>query len=354
MLYITKYEDGKNSSGGMVRVKDIESISNSCEFLTIDLRNFFEFSEEVNDKGNWVYQVGLLRVFKVFRILKRHKAIYFHTVGNFIKFFPFLTFALGKVKFIDLHGAQPEEFFYSGKSLKALVFNIFEKIAFKNCNYFVHVSIKMVDHFRDKYPKHKSNDLYVPILSSVINIEEKLDVVRSQSESRSALGISDSKPIFLYSGGVQAWQKADLVVEFLKSALLAGARVIILSMQEEFFKERLVNFLDSDSLIIKSVKPSELHFYYLAANFGVMFRDESVVNLVASPTKMTEYLYYGMVPVLTSKNVGDFVGFGIEFIEYDKNLNNVLAIKSMKNHDIVREKLGDSDKAELNRLIKGF
>jgi len=174
MLYITKYEDGKSSSGGMVRVKDIESITNFSEFLTINLKQPFHYSHFINQNGNKVYSVGLLRVSKLLNIIKNHSSVYFHTVGNFIKLSPYLFSLKSKRKFIDLHGAQPEELSYSGKQVVALVFTFFEKVAFKQCDTFIHVSHKMIKHFKSKYPSLERTDLYVPIFSSSIDMETGL------------------------------------------------------------------------------------------------------------------------------------------------------------------------------------
>ncbi|WP_419210287.1 hypothetical protein ABRP32_19755 [Providencia manganoxydans] len=110
-------------------------------------------------------------------------------------------------------------------------------------------------------------------------------------------------------------------------------------------------FSDNSNLLIESVSPNELYQYYLAANYGLMFRDDNILNIVSSPTKMSEYLYYGMKPVLTSTNVGDFVSFGIEYINFDNNINLLNNTKSDINHDIICEKLSSSDKKLLARLI---
>ncbi|OHT22610.1 hypothetical protein [Providencia stuartii] len=351
MLFVTKYENKKSTFGGMVRVKDIESICEKAEFLSINLKKPFDTYEYINDEGNKVYNIGLLNIFKIIKILKSHDAIYFHTVGNFIKLFPYISFIKKKKKFIDLHGSQPEEFSYSGAKFRSSIFSFFEKKAFKHCNIFIHVSHNMIKHFRKKYPYHNKKDLYVPIFSSDIDLNKKINFYLESKKARDMLSINDDKPIFLYSGGVQAWQKIDLIIKYSKNALNSGYRVIILSMQKKIFQEKLSEFSDNSNLLIESVSPNELYQYYLAANYGLMFRDDNILNIVSSPTKMSEYLYYGMKPVLTSTNVGDFVSFGIEYINFDNNINLLNNTKSDINHDIICEKLSSSDKELLARLI---
>jgi len=124
-------------------------------------------------------------------------------------------------------------------------------------------------------------------------------------------------------------------------------------MQKSFFDKYLAEFSGSPYLLIESVKPEDLSTYYLAANYGVMFRDDNTLNVVSSPTKMSEYLYYGMKPVLTSTNVGDFVEFGIEYIEFnsDLNLSELKNKKSLKNNQIIIENMNSSDKELLGVAI---
>jgi len=353
MLYITKYENGKSTFGGMVRVKDIEVITDDAEFLTINLSLPFHYSFSINNNGNKVYNVGVFRFGKVLNVLRGHTSVYFHTVGNFIKLSPYLFSIKSKKKFIDLHGAQPEELSYSGKPFLSLLFGLFEKLAFRNCDVFIHVSHQMIKHFSEKYPHCNQEDLYVPIFSSNINVNEKLALHSKANEARKKLKIFDDKPIFLYSGGIQAWQKSELVVDFSKSLLDAGARVIILSMQKKFFTTELIKYQNNSNLLIASVNPEELSKYYLAANYGMMFRDEHVLNQVASPTKLSEYLFYGMVPMLTSIKVGDFVPLGIDY----STLNGFdfssadEKLKSERNRYIIIKAIQNSQKDKLKELL---
>jgi hypothetical protein len=351
MLFITKYESGESTFGGMVRVKDIEDITINAEFLTINLKRPFHYSHSINENGNKVFNVGIFRFNKILTILKKHKSVYFHTIGNFIKLSPYLITLSAKKKFIDLHGAQPEELSYSNKAFLSFIFGFFERLAFKRCDVFIHVSQQMIKHFNAKYPGLDPVNLYVPIFSASINVDEKLVLQRQANEARKELQIFDDKPVFLYSGGIQAWQKSELVVDFSKSALDAGARVIILSMQKEYFKTALVNYKNNSNLLIASVKPEELSKYYLAANFGIMFRDDHVLNEVASPTKLSEYLFYGMVPILTSIKVGDFVPLGIEHSTLNSFSFNKGSFKSEKNREIIIHAMKNSQKDKLKGLL---
>lgn len=353
MLFITKYENGRSSFGGMVRVKDIESITDDAEFLSVNLRNPFGYTFYMNESGNTVSSIGLFRIDRILSLFKRHTTVYFHTVGNFIKIFPFLFLLRNKKKIIDLHGAQPEEFEYSGERFKSAIFSFFERLAFRKCDVFIHVSLKMLEHFQVKHPRATCSDLYVPIFSNNIDVNIGLDLEEEEHLARTELGFFDDQPVFLYSGGVQAWQKIEQVIAFSKLILDSGGRVIILSMQKELFEAGLRVHQHNSKLLIKSVKPEELSKYYLAATYGMMFRDDHVLNEVASPTKLSEYLFYGVVPVLTSVKVGDFVGLGMEYCELDNfSFTGVdHRFKSKRNREVIIKAILSSQKDKLRTLL---
>ena len=53
---------------------------------------------------------------------------------------------------------------------------------------------------------------------------------------------------------------------------------------------------------------------YGAADLGLILRDDTPVNRVACPTKLAEYLYFGLVPVVRSPRLGDFPELGYAYV----------------------------------------
>jgi hypothetical protein len=53
---------------------------------------------------------------------------------------------------------------------------------------------------------------------------------------------------------------------------------------------------------------------YQGCQYGLLFRDDIPVNNVACPAKLTEYMQYGIVPVLTSPRIGDFEALGMRYV----------------------------------------
>ena len=63
-------------------------------------------------------------------------------------------------------------------------------------------------------------------------------------------------------------------------------------------------------------------------------RDDIVLNRVAAPTKLIEYLSYGLIPIVKTINIGDSVKMGYEYILYNEDLNGLSAKKSDKNEEV--------------------
>lgn len=63
-----------------------------------------------------------------------------------------------------------------------------------------------------------------------------------------------------------------------------------------------------DQVSNKWLKHHEVQKVLAACDYGILFRENSVTNQVASPTKFAEYLSAGL-PVIISENLGDYTEF---------------------------------------------
>ena len=53
---------------------------------------------------------------------------------------------------------------------------------------------------------------------------------------------------------------------------------------------------------------------YPRCSYGFVLRDDIAVNNVACPTKLIEYLQYGIVPILHTERIGDFAALGMQYV----------------------------------------
>lgn len=112
-----------------------------------------------------------------------------------------------------------------------------------------------------------------------------------------------------------------------------------LTGKPNYFKEPLekIGIHENNSISIKSVSPLELESYYKESHYGFILRDDILVNRVACPTKLIEYLGYGINPIILSEKIGDFEDFGYEHIRLDQFNTALKAKKSTKNIDIFNQ-----------------
>ena len=72
---------------------------------------------------------------------------------------------------------------------------------------------------------------------------------------------------------------------------------------------------------VTSASHDEVLAAYPGCDFGLVLRAKNVVNRVACPTKLIEYLAHGVIPVLASAEIGDLASLGMRFIT-DEQLRN--------------------------------
>lgn len=82
--------------------------------------------------------------------------------------------------------------------------------------------------------------------------------------------------------------------------------------------------LHNSFLIIGSKNLSELNKEYKESHYGFILREDLIVNRVACPTKLIEYLAMGIVPIVDFEKIGDFSDFGMKYVRLDQLLDNKL------------------------------
>jgi hypothetical protein len=65
---------------------------------------------------------------------------------------------------------------------------------------------------------------------------------------------------------------------------------------------------------VESLDSQRLHQEYAKAQFGFLLRSPDLVNRVACPTKLAEYLEHGIIPILLQPEIGDLLHLGIRHV----------------------------------------
>ena len=128
----------------------------------------------------------------------------------------------------------------------------------------------------------------------------------SRNSTRLLLGVSENDTLLVYSGGYARYQHLeDLVVPFFRLLLSLDSNIKILILSQDVEKIReLVMKEDADGrFIFKTAPQAEVANYLSACDLGFLLRKESLVNRLAQPVKVGEYLAAG-VPVCVEGEVG--------------------------------------------------
>jgi hypothetical protein len=116
-----------------------------------------------------------------------------------------------------------------------------------------------------------------------------------RTQIRNKLSIAPDEMVYVYSGSLAAYQCFDETVAIFRTALNAGEKARLIVLTPEVDRARMIcEDLPPSSLICTSVPHAEVNGYLNAADFGMLLRDSTPVNVVAFPTKFAEYAMTGL------------------------------------------------------------
>ena len=231
-------------------------------------------------------------------------AIYVHTLHLAEHILPWLN--TGKV-YVDIHGVTPEEEESLGNVHLRGRYEIVEEAVLQRAHCCICVSEAMAEHYGKKYPLLRPNWLTIPITATLPSDAEIAPKPRTD----------DRRPVAVYSGGIQAWQNLDAMLDLVESM---GSEVDFrfLSHEHAEIQRRIEGRKLTHVPEIGFCNKSELPAAYRAAEFGLILRNASPVNRVSCPTKLVEYLMFGLIPVIRTPHLGDFHNHGYFYITEDE------------------------------------
>lgn len=212
---------------------------------------------------------------------------------------------------LDAHGAVPEECVMQRDYKSALKFQAIESDIIQKVARIVVVTDAMRRHFLDKYKINMLRTVTCPIFNYLPTSEHL-----SQNKS--------TKIHVVYVGGTQVWQSVDDIVSAI-TARLSDSIFTVLTPDVGYFQKKLKERgINPSRVDIRSVPPDQVQSILAKQDFGFLLRNDSVVNRVACPTKLLEYLAADVIPILDSPEIGDFVSTGMRYIRLGDFLNGEL------------------------------
>lgn len=208
-------------------------------------------------------------------------------------------------------GVWPEESYQRNNSRARLaVCSQVEKMALEECDRLLVVSRAMLDHYENKYELKLKDKTYVmPCANEVFHSDSFIFPGKY------------SEPIFVYAGSLSKWQCIDQMLAAFKQALEVreDAQLLFYTAQQEE-ATALVQSMGLSNVTVGYVPANNLNEVLAAAKYGFVIRDDSVINRVATPTKISSYIANGVIPVYSSSLAAFTESLpGIEALEYRPN-----------------------------------
>ena len=247
----------------------------------------------------------------------------------------------------DMHGALPEEYSYNNPQITKWRLNYITDMEARTsrcADYIICQSEEMKRHIVKKYDADK-NKIFVykcGVNPDMFKLEpDKKKQVRQQ------LGIPESSLVFVYAGGLMKWQKIEESLMIFSKAheILPNSKFLILTREvdkiREFIMQLNLTHLSKDIVALSSPF-DKVSDYLNAADVAFLLRDDVVMNRVASPTKLAEYMACGL-PVISSKVASCWVeqqmidDCSVYCYDDVKNLNNLLDSVKNSNREQIRK-----------------
>lgn len=305
IVVVAPYPNAENERDGYLqRINAIEQSFLDFDRIYLEiafLSNLIPSKKKHSDRLT-VYKLNFFLHFPYFLYLAcRGDRLYVHTIKNGFKVLPLYFF---KPIFTDLHGIGSEEAKMVGRGFRSKIHAVSEFFAVKFSKKIVVVTQRMSSFIQGKYSKLKVNFLYIPIC----NFLGQGNISKKKREG--------GKPLVIYSGGVHGWQNLEKMAE-AAGALIDRFDFLFLVSDIEVFKSKVKDPALLAKIQVNSVSRAEMRQYYETADFGFLLRDDNPVNQVACPTKLIEYIEFGIVPILLQPNIGDFKELGLKYLLLD-------------------------------------
>lgn len=258
---------------------------------------------------------------RIHQIARRVGVVYHHSI----------TFANELVtrdeqirKAFDMHGAYPEELRMYGRNEQAEIDESQERLAMKHGQCVICVTQSMVRHLTKKYGQIPQKVILLPIFDA-----QRLQ--KCQMQERTPAGDC----VVVYAGGMQKWQN----VEMMQDAIYRtkdSFRYRFFTPQPRLFWKTWRHLRRPPNVEVCAKTPDEVIEAYASCDYGFLLRDDVVINRVACPTKLVEYLAAGIIPILNAPNIGDFVQDGMSYISLNDFMSGKLLSDEERNSCINR------------------
>jgi len=251
----------------------------------------------------------------------------------------------GATSVLDVRGAVSEETALKrGRGLRSSFLLQRERTAIATAGRICCVSQNM-----KQWIQRQTGRQDIEVIPCCVNTENFAFRPEARLSLRREWGILDDDLLFCYSGGLAPWQRIqDVIALFTQiSRHINKSRFLFLTRQQECLKSLLAaSGLASQRCVLTSCDHHRVAAHLSAADFGVIMWHDVVVNNVASPVKVAEYMACGL-PVLLTSGIGDYSrtvpheSLGMLLEEDGQDIERIQAFLKTKNLQKLRKEIAD-------------
>jgi hypothetical protein len=237
-------------------------------------------------------------------LLRRVRFLYAHSILRLENRHVLKVIKILKTKtIVDFHGVVPEEARLQGGFLHAQNLDDVERSIVKSASKLIIVSDNMQEHFLRKYPSCEDLFLKLPI-----QLPQLPTINRAQQ----------ARYDFAYIGGTQPWQNLAQPANLARTVFKDKRWLFIVPNPLEFVIE--YGPFSGDVEILSS-KGTEAFHLLSSSTFGLLPRKDSIVNSVSFPTKISDYVVSGCVPLIGEGVIGGIEELGLQYVTFNQLLN---------------------------------
>jgi len=122
-------------------------------------------------------------------------------------------------------------------------------------------------------------------------------VAQWKKEIRELLYIPEDAYVYCYNGSAKPWQCIDKVIAYFKAEMAKNEECFLLILTQDYtmIKDMIAqHMIPENKYTIITVEHNDIYKYLSAADAGILFRDEHIINWVSRPTKLLEYQSVGL------------------------------------------------------------
>jgi glycosyltransferase involved in cell wall biosynthesis len=207
----------------------------------------------------------------------------------------------------DCRGASVEELNYMPRNFIYTLLKIIRRSEYRSMERFVTnqadfvlaVSERLSQYLLDRYGRKADQ-----VIHSIIDGGRFRFSPEHRQVIRHRLGLGQEK-VFIYVGSYAGWQRLDILGQWWPRYSQKNPTDHLLVLTDnpaEFMKATgIIEEPHRYNIMLDSVPHAEIPGYMSAADYGIIFRDGSLVNQVSSPVKLSEYLAAGLL-VITNQD----------------------------------------------------